>query len=89
LRDRVESDLSRWLAPFEDALTATNSSGEPDHRTRMRASGLVLDRVYGRPASQVSSLDGMGSDLNGRPIDEAINAEIELLSEELAEITKS
>jgi hypothetical protein len=50
LRERVEGDVERWLAPFEAALGAVTVTGAPDHRLRIMAAERVLDRVYGRPS---------------------------------------
>jgi hypothetical protein len=73
LRERVEEEIDKWLAPFEDALSATQGvvvgNGPsarleilPDHRTRMSAAEAVFDRVYGRPR-QTTEL--VGDDLGG------------------------
>ncbi len=82
LKAQVESEIGRWLTPFEDALDATTLKGEPDHRTRITAAGLVLDRVYGKPTPQTVT---KSPDLNfyGEPVDEAIDAEIERLTNDL------
>lgn len=52
LRERVEADIDIWLSPFSDALSALNTTGQPDHRTRMSAAEAVLDRVYGKPTQR-------------------------------------
>lgn len=48
LRERVEAEIDRCIAPFEEALAATRN-GEPDHAIRLRAAESVLDRLYGKP----------------------------------------
>jgi hypothetical protein len=83
LRERVETQIDRWLAPFEDALGAVNPAGGPDHRARMEAARAVLDRVYGKPASAATSNRGSDRHVHGEPIDEAIDAEIERLMNDL------
>ena len=84
LKERVEAELDRWLAPFEDALGAVSSSGEPDHRTRMSAASQVLDRVYGKPVSKDDAMRIRGPTVDGEPLGETIDAEIEKLVGELA-----
>lgn len=64
LREKIEGDLERWLAPLEDALNAERAivvgSGEsaeiervPDHKIRLQATREAHDRVYGKPKQQV------------------------------------
>ena len=48
-RETVEAEIEIWTKPYRDALDATDMLGGPDHKTRMRASDSVLDRVYGKP----------------------------------------
>lgn len=75
LRDRVEGEIDKWLAPYEEGLQAVQAvvvgNGPtatlevvPDYKTRMRASDAVLDRIYGRP-KQTTELTGEG----GGPIE--------------------
>ena len=70
LRGKVEAEIEKWLAPYEEALDASagivvgtgpNATLEilPDYNTRMRAATAVLDRVYGRP-KQTTELTGEG-----------------------------
>lgn len=61
LRERIETDIDKWLKPLEDSLeagravvvgTGPNAWVEvvPDYAVRLRATADALDRVYGRPA---------------------------------------
>ncbi len=61
LREKIEGDIERWLAPLDDALQAQRAvvvgSGEhaelewvPDHKIRLQAVREAHDRVYGKPA---------------------------------------
>jgi hypothetical protein len=62
LRERIEADIERLLAPYPDALVAVRGEGEPDHNTRMRAAREVFDRVYGKPrkeGEEVTEEEGM------------------------------
>jgi hypothetical protein len=73
LRERIENDIERWLAPLEAALGA----GKPvvvwdgqerqhhiefveDPKLGMQAMKLAFDRVYGRPRQsvEISGSDG-------------------------------
>jgi hypothetical protein len=71
LRERIEKDIDRYLAPIEEALEATSGvvvgNGRdahvevlPDYGTRLKAAAMALDRVYGRPrqAMEVTGADG-------------------------------
>lgn len=71
LRERVEADIDRVLAPLFDALTATDGvtikvDGEveffetPDHTIRLAAVRELLDRAYGKAkqATEVTGADG-------------------------------
>jgi hypothetical protein len=66
LRERLESDIDRWLAPLEAALGEGKPiqmwDGQerkhtiqyvPDPALGMKALKLALDRVYGRPRQEV------------------------------------
>ena len=71
LRERIEGNIDRWLAPLEEALEATKvvvsgKDGEgfaevyPDFAIRLRAVAEGFDRAYGKPkqATEVSGPDG-------------------------------
>lgn len=72
LRERIEADIERWLAPLEAALAAGKPvvmwDGEerkhhieyvPDPALGMKALKLALDRVYGRPLQEVELSGGI------------------------------
>jgi hypothetical protein len=75
LRERVEADIDRWIAPYEDALTATRD-GAPDHGLRMRAAEAVLDRAYGK-ATQRAEVEVEDEDRTPAPFDRVLAAEVE------------
>lgn len=63
LKERLEADADEWIRALKDALGAempyTVGYGEdayvefvPDHRTRLKAIEIALDRAYGRPRQQ-------------------------------------
>jgi len=87
LRERIEQDIDKWLAPFEESLqagrglvvgTGPNAWVEtvPDYPTRLRAAAEALDRVYGRPAQSHNVVKTERSELD---------AEIEELLDRMAE----
>src|SRR5215213_1044054 len=64
LREKLEADLDRWLAPYERARAAKRAvvvgSGASarielvdDYATQLRATDAVLDRVYGKARAAV------------------------------------
>ncbi len=72
LRERIEADIDRWLAPLEAALGEGKPiqmwDGQerkhsieyvPDPALGMKALKLALDRVYGRPRQEVE-VSGQG-----------------------------
>jgi hypothetical protein len=92
LRDRVESEIDVWLAPFADALCAEDRNGKPDHAVRIRAAEAILDRAFGKPA-QRAELGRQDQVTSQRwRVDEAtearIDAEIERHIEETAELRR-
>lgn len=76
LKARIEADIDSYLAPIAEALEATQAvvkrfgDGDGgfheevqfvvDHNTRLKAAGMALDRVYGRPrqAMEITGEDG-------------------------------
>lgn len=56
IRERIEQDIDRVIAPLWDALDASNKGGE-DHATRIAAARELLDRGYGKP-KQATELSG-------------------------------
>lgn len=75
LTDRVEGDIERWIAPYEDALLATRG-GAPDHSVRLRAAEAILDRAYGKP-TQRAQVELDHGDRTPAPFDYAVAAEAE------------
>lgn len=68
LREKIEADIEKWLAPFEEALEAVlvvtyqgtaTVTQIADLEARQQAAMRVLDRVYGRPR-QMTELTGAG-----------------------------
>ena len=68
LREKVEADIDRWLAPYERARDAKRAvvvgSGRnarielvDDHATQLRAADAVLDRIYGKARTSVEIKD--------------------------------
>ncbi len=57
LRDQLEADLQRVLAPLFDGLAAERADGSPDWPARLAAVRELLDRAYGRP-TQAQELTG-------------------------------
>lgn len=77
LREKIENDIEKWLAPYEEALRAERGvvvgNGPeahvelvPDIPTRMKAADAVLDRIYGK-AKQATEITGAG----GGPVETA------------------
>lgn len=71
LREMFEQEVTAWIKPYMDALTATKpvvvGNGRmahvvkvPDHRTRQAAAEALWDRLYGKPkqATEISGPDG-------------------------------
>lgn len=77
LRERLEADIDRWLAPLEAALGAAKPvqmwNGQErkhemvyvvDPKLGMQALKIALERVYGRPRQQVELSGGDGGPIS-------------------------
>lgn len=62
LRERVGEQAERIWAVFDDALSATDADGRPDHALRLRAAWALLAEVYGPPAEAAAELPVSSSD---------------------------
>lgn len=70
LREKIEEEVEAWLDVLADARVATKVVGvigegdmaEPieveDHRVRLQALSIALDRAYGRPRQEITGADG-------------------------------
>ncbi|MCA1572668.1 MAG: hypothetical protein LC798_20710, partial [Chloroflexi bacterium] len=80
LRERIEQNIDRWLAPIEEALAAERGivvgMGEdaslefiPDHAIRLRAAAEGFDRVYGKPKQAIEQSGPEGGPIQVEGVD--------------------
>lgn len=90
LKERLEGEADEWLDALKAALNAeapyTVGFGEdayvefvPDHRTRLKAIEIALDRVYGRPKQQTELTGADGGPVEIVPVKRQEGAVLGLL----------
>ena len=49
---KVEQELERIWQVYDEALTAVDATGRPDHATRIRAVSQLMTEAFGKPAQE-------------------------------------